>query len=60
MSKTVVCDVLVVGSGVAVEAGPRTRGWQGAILLLDAEKETPYGRPPLSKELLKVGLVVFP
>ena len=25
------------------------------ILLLEAEKETPYERPPLSKELLKAG-----
>ena len=55
--------VAIIGaghSGVAVAAGLRTRGWPGRILLLDAEKETPYGRPPLSKELLKVGLVVFP
>ena len=50
--------VVIVGaghSGVAVAAGLRARGWEGGILLLDAEKETPYERPPLSKELLKDG-----
>jgi 3-phenylpropionate/trans-cinnamate dioxygenase ferredoxin reductase subunit len=50
--------VIVVGaghSGVAVAAGLRARGWEGGILLLDAQKETPYERPPLSKELLKDG-----
>ncbi|MFF2299194.1 NAD(P)/FAD-dependent oxidoreductase [Arthrobacter sp. NPDC058127] len=50
--------VVIIGaghSGVAVAAGLRTRGWRGRILLLDAEKETPYERPPLSKELLKSG-----
>ncbi|WP_052500565.1 NAD(P)/FAD-dependent oxidoreductase [Arthrobacter sp. SPG23] len=50
--------VVIVGaghSGVAVAAGLRARGWKGGILLLDAEKETPYERPPLSKELLKAG-----
>ncbi|GAA3315580.1 NAD(P)/FAD-dependent oxidoreductase [Arthrobacter ramosus] len=50
--------VVIIGaghSGVAVATGLRTKGWQGRILLLDAEKETPYERPPLSKELLKAG-----
>ena len=50
--------VVIVGaghSGVAVAAGLRVRGWKGGILLLDSEKETPYERPPLSKELLKDG-----
>lgn len=50
--------VIIVGaghSGVAVAAGLRTRGWVGGILLLDGETETPYERPPLSKELLKSG-----
>lgn len=50
--------VVIVGaghSGVAVAAGLRARGWDGGILLLEAEKETPYERPPLSKELLKDG-----
>jgi 3-phenylpropionate/trans-cinnamate dioxygenase ferredoxin reductase subunit len=50
--------VIIVGAGhagVAVAAGLRARGWEGGVLLLDAEKETPYERPPLSKELLKDG-----
>lgn len=50
--------IVIVGaghSGVAVAAGLRARGWEADILLLEAEKETPYERPPLSKELLKVG-----
>lgn len=50
--------IVIIGaghSGVAVAAGLRTRGWDGGILLLEAEKETPYERPPLSKELLKAG-----
>lgn len=51
-------QIIIIGaghSGVAVAAGLRTRGWDGGILLLEAEKETPYERPPLSKELLKAG-----
>jgi 3-phenylpropionate/trans-cinnamate dioxygenase ferredoxin reductase subunit len=50
--------VVIVGaghSGVGVAAGLRARGWEGSILLIDAEQETPYERPPLSKELLKDG-----
>ena len=50
--------VVIVGSGhsgVAVAAGLRTRGWEGNILLIDAENELPYERPPLSKEFLKDG-----
>jgi 3-phenylpropionate/trans-cinnamate dioxygenase ferredoxin reductase subunit len=50
--------VVIVGSGhsgVAVAAGLRTRGWEGGILLIDAENDLPYERPPLSKELLKDG-----
>lgn len=50
--------IVIIGaghSGVSVAAGLRTRGWEGGILLLEAEKETPYERPPLSKELLKAG-----
>ena len=50
--------IVIIGaghSGVAVAAGLRTRGWGGNILLLEAEKETPYERPPLSKEFLKAG-----
>jgi 3-phenylpropionate/trans-cinnamate dioxygenase ferredoxin reductase subunit len=54
----IIPPVIIVGaghSGVAVAAGLRSRGWEGGVLLLDAEKETPYERPPLSKELLKDG-----
>ncbi|MDQ0619085.1 3-phenylpropionate/trans-cinnamate dioxygenase ferredoxin reductase subunit [Arthrobacter globiformis] len=50
--------VVIVGaghSGVAVAAGLRSRGWEGGVLLIDAENELPYERPPLSKELLKDG-----
>ena len=50
--------VVIIGSGhsgVAVAAGLRTRGWEGGILLIDAESGLPYERPPLSKELLKDG-----
>jgi 3-phenylpropionate/trans-cinnamate dioxygenase ferredoxin reductase subunit len=50
--------IVIIGaghSGVAVAAGLRTRGWEAGILLLDSEKEMPYERPPLSKELLKAG-----
>ncbi|RAM35736.1 hypothetical protein DBZ45_19160 [Arthrobacter globiformis] len=50
--------VVIVGaghSGVAVAAGLRSRGWEGGVMLIDAENEVPYERPPLSKELLKDG-----
>ncbi|MFC7849707.1 NAD(P)/FAD-dependent oxidoreductase [Arthrobacter sp. NPDC057388] len=50
--------VVIVGaghSGVAVAAGLRAKGWEGCILLIDAENGLPYERPPLSKELLKDG-----
>ncbi|SMF53331.1 3-phenylpropionate/trans-cinnamate dioxygenase ferredoxin reductase subunit [Tistlia consotensis] len=54
MSETAV----IVGAG---QAGGRTaqalrrQGWQGRILLLGAEPEAPYERPPLSKEVLAEG-----
>jgi 3-phenylpropionate/trans-cinnamate dioxygenase ferredoxin reductase subunit len=54
----IIPPVIIVGAGhagVAVAAGLRARGWEGGVLLLDAEKETPYERPPLSKDLLKDG-----
>lgn len=50
--------VVIVGAGhagVAVAVGLRARGWESGILLVDGEKEAPYERPPLSKELLKPG-----
>ena len=58
LTSSVTAPVVIVGaghSGVAVAAGLRARGWEGGILLLEAEKGTPYERPPLSKELLKDG-----
>lgn len=51
--------IVVVGAGhagVAVAAGLRTRGWAGGLVLIDTEKEVPYERPPLSKDLLKPGV----
>lgn len=50
--------IVIVGSGhagVATAAGLRTRGWDGRIVLVDAQDGTPYERPPLSKELLTPG-----
>lgn len=50
--------IVIVGSGhagVAVAAGLRTGGWDGRIVLIDAQHGTPYERPPLSKELLTPG-----
>ncbi|GGG65216.1 putative ferredoxin reductase [Kocuria dechangensis] len=50
--------VVVVGSGhagVAVAAGLRTRGWAGRVVLVDAQHDVPYERPPLSKDLLASG-----
>lgn len=57
-TEQVQAPIVIIGaghSGVAVTAGLRARGWDGGILLADAEKEVPYERPPLSKELLKDG-----
>jgi len=48
--------VVIVGAG---QAGSRTalalrqEGWQGAIVLIGAENEHPYERPPLSKDVLQ-------
>ena len=48
-------QVVVVGAGLAglrtVEA-LRRQGYSGRIVVLGAEREPPYDRPPLSKELL--------
>src|SRR4051812_6870800 len=45
---------IIIGAGLsgasAVE-GIRERDQRGAILLLGAEKDLPYDRPPLSKQL---------
>lgn len=51
--------VVVVGAGQAgltLATTLRENGWEGAIALIDAENETPYQRPPLSKAFLS-GLV---
>ncbi|WP_329445706.1 NAD(P)/FAD-dependent oxidoreductase [Streptomyces canus] len=51
--------VAVVGAGHAganVAALLRQRGHTGEIVLLGAEKELPYQRPPLSKDYLKTAL----
>ena len=40
-----------VGGGRAAEA-LRQEGFDGRIVLIGAEPERPYERPPLSKELL--------
>ncbi len=49
-------DVVVVGGGLAgaktVEA-LRKQGYDGSLVLLAAEDEVPYDRPPLSKEYLQ-------
>ncbi|MFF5103384.1 NAD(P)/FAD-dependent oxidoreductase [Streptomyces sp. NPDC000134] len=48
-------DVLVVGAsagGLAVAEGLRRHGFTGTITLLDGEREPPYDRPPLSKQVL--------
>lgn len=55
--------IVIIGAGhagVAVAAGLRTRGYGGQILLLEADKELPYERPPLSKELLTPGAAEQP
>jgi 3-phenylpropionate/trans-cinnamate dioxygenase ferredoxin reductase subunit len=50
--------IVVVGGG---ECGTRAAfelrmaGWRGAITLVGAEPEFPYGRPPLSKSVLTGG-----
>ncbi|MET9592107.1 FAD-dependent oxidoreductase [Streptomyces sp. NPDC006516] len=48
-------DVLIVGAsagGLAVAEGLRRRGFTGSIALVGAERELPYDRPPLSKQVL--------
>ncbi|MDQ4491931.1 FAD-dependent oxidoreductase [Sinomonas sp. ASV486] len=55
--------VVIVGSGhagVGVAAGLRSRGWEGRIVLVDAEGQLPYERPPLSKDLLVPGAPAEP
>jgi 3-phenylpropionate/trans-cinnamate dioxygenase ferredoxin reductase subunit len=48
--------VVIIGAGQAgaqVAFSLRQGGWQGRLLLLGAEAEPPYQRPPLSKAYLK-------
>ncbi|WP_413250117.1 NAD(P)/FAD-dependent oxidoreductase [Sinomonas flava] len=55
--------IVVVGSGhagVGVAAGLRSRGWDGRVVLVDAEGQLPYERPPLSKDLLAPGSAAEP
>jgi 3-phenylpropionate/trans-cinnamate dioxygenase ferredoxin reductase subunit len=49
-------DVVIVGGGVAAAKaaeGVRAAGGDGSAVLLTAEPELPYERPPLSKEFLR-------
>lgn len=48
--------LVVVGAGIAgvsVAAGARAAGFEGEIVLLGAEDELPYRRPPVSKEVVR-------
>ena len=48
--------LLVVGAGLAgakAVAGARDRGFDGRVVLVGAETERPYERPPLSKDVLR-------
>jgi 3-phenylpropionate/trans-cinnamate dioxygenase ferredoxin reductase component len=48
-------DVVIVGgghAGAACAIALRQRGYKGSVLVLGAEAELPYERPPLSKEYL--------
>ena len=48
--------LVVVGSGIAgvsVAAGARAAGYEGEIVLLGAEDQLPYRRPPVSKEVVR-------
>ena len=52
---------IIVGAGLAGAAaveGIRERDQRGSILLLGAEKDLPYDRPPLSKQLWTGGKTV--
>lgn len=48
--------LVVVGAGIAgvsVAAGARAAGYEGEIVLLGAEDQLPYRRPPVSKEVVR-------
>jgi 3-phenylpropionate/trans-cinnamate dioxygenase ferredoxin reductase subunit len=47
---------VIVGAGISggnAAVTLREEGWKGRILLLGAEPDAPYGRPPLSKTFLR-------
>src|SRR4029077_1549145 len=49
-------SVVIVGAGhagVEAAASLREQGFDGEVVLLSAEKDLPYQRPPLSKAFLK-------
>src|SRR5271170_7389337 len=51
-------SVVIVGAGhagVQAAASLREQGFDGEVVLLSAEKDPPYQRPPLSKAFLKGG-----
>jgi hypothetical protein len=52
---------IIVGAGLAGAAaveGIRERDQRGSVLLLGPEKDLPYDRPPLSKQLWTGGTIV--
>src|SRR5271168_3493980 len=54
--KTALTSVVIVGAGhggVQAAASLREQGFDGEVVLLSAEKDPPYQRPPLSKAFLK-------
>src|SRR5208282_6109837 len=49
-------SIVIVGAGhagVQAAASLREEGFDGEVVLLSAEKDLPYQRPPLSKAFLK-------
>ena len=55
LKATPLTSVVIVGAGhagVQAAASLREQGFQGEIVLLSAEKDLPYQRPPLSKKFL--------
>ncbi|ALZ98807.1 NAD(P)/FAD-dependent oxidoreductase [Corynebacterium glutamicum] len=56
MSTQSTYPIIIIGAGHAgVTAAARLleQNWRGGIVLIDEQPDTPYERPPLSKELLK-------
>ena len=49
-------DIIIVGgslAGLRSAEALRRRGYEGRLVMVGAEAERPYDRPPLSKELLR-------